>query len=162
MEQSPSREANRFSASQEIPQILWNPKVSLQYSQQPVTGPCPEPDQSSPHHPFMFLEDPSHLRPGLPSGPFPAVSPPNPCKHLSPLIHATCPAYLIPPDLSTILGEQYRSFSSPIRNFLHFLFTSSLFGPNIPLIPLFANTLSLRSSLNVSDQVSHPHKTAKL
>ena len=27
MEHSPSREANRFSASQEIPRILWNPKV---------------------------------------------------------------------------------------------------------------------------------------
>jgi hypothetical protein len=26
-EQSPSREANWFSASQEIPRILWNPKV---------------------------------------------------------------------------------------------------------------------------------------
>jgi hypothetical protein len=26
-EQSPSREANRFSVSQEIPRILWNPKV---------------------------------------------------------------------------------------------------------------------------------------
>jgi hypothetical protein len=27
MEQSPSWEANRLSASQEIPRILWNPKV---------------------------------------------------------------------------------------------------------------------------------------
>ena len=27
MHQSPSSEANRFSASQEIPRILWNPKV---------------------------------------------------------------------------------------------------------------------------------------
>jgi len=27
MVQSPSWEANRFSASQEIPRILWNPKV---------------------------------------------------------------------------------------------------------------------------------------
>jgi hypothetical protein len=27
MEQSPSWEANRFSANQEIPRILWNPKV---------------------------------------------------------------------------------------------------------------------------------------
>ena len=27
MQQSPSSEANRFSASQEIPHILWNPKV---------------------------------------------------------------------------------------------------------------------------------------
>jgi hypothetical protein len=27
MEQNPSWEANRFSASQEIPHILWKPKV---------------------------------------------------------------------------------------------------------------------------------------
>jgi hypothetical protein len=27
MEQSPSWEADRFSATQEIPHILWNPKV---------------------------------------------------------------------------------------------------------------------------------------
>jgi hypothetical protein len=27
MQQSPSLEANRFSNSQEIPRILWNPKV---------------------------------------------------------------------------------------------------------------------------------------
>ena len=27
MEQSPSWEADRFSASQEIPRMLWNPKV---------------------------------------------------------------------------------------------------------------------------------------
>ena len=27
MEQSPSFEANRFAASQDIPRILWNPKV---------------------------------------------------------------------------------------------------------------------------------------
>ena len=27
MEQSPSWEANRFSASQEVPRPLWNPKV---------------------------------------------------------------------------------------------------------------------------------------
>ena len=27
MDQTPSREANRFAASQEIPRILWNPNV---------------------------------------------------------------------------------------------------------------------------------------
>jgi hypothetical protein len=34
-------------------------------------------------------------------------------------------------------------------------------GPNILLNTLFSNTLSLRSSLNVSDQVSHPYKTTR-
>jgi len=37
--------------------------------------------------------------------------------------------------------------------------TSSLLDPNILLNTLFSNNLSLRSSLSVSDRVSHPHKT---
>ena len=48
---------------------------------------------------------------------------------------------------------------SSLCSFLHSLVTSSLLGPNIFLNTLFSNTLSLRSSLNVSDQVSHPYKT---
>ena len=60
----------------------------------------------------------------------------------------------------TIFVEEYRSLSSSLRSFLHSHATSSLVGPNIPLSTLFSNTLSLRSSLNVSDQVSHPYKTA--
>jgi hypothetical protein len=38
-------------------------------------------------------------------------------------------------------------------------FSPFLLVPNIPLSTLFANTLSLFSSLNVTDQVSHPHIT---
>ena len=36
MEQSPSREANRFAASQEFPRILWNPESSLPRLQDPT------------------------------------------------------------------------------------------------------------------------------
>jgi hypothetical protein len=36
---------------------------------------------------------------------------------------------------------------------------SNFFGPNILLTTLFSNTLSLCSSLNVSDQVPHPYRT---
>jgi len=46
MEQSPSREANRFSASQEIPRILWNPKVH--YRVYKYTPPVPMPSQITP------------------------------------------------------------------------------------------------------------------
>jgi len=80
----------------------------------------------------------------------------------SPLpIRATCPAHLILRHFTTrtILGEEYRSFSSSLCSFLHSPVTSSLLGPNILLNTLFSNTLSLRSSLIVSDQVSHPYET---
>ena len=70
MEQSRPWEANRFSTSQEIPRILWNPKVP--HSQVPVTCPYPEPERSNPHphipHSWRFiLILSSHLRLGLPS-----------------------------------------------------------------------------------------------
>ena len=35
MEQSPSWEANWFAASQEIPRILWNPKVHYRTHKRP-------------------------------------------------------------------------------------------------------------------------------
>jgi hypothetical protein len=35
----------------------------------------------------------------------------------------------------------------------------SLFGRNILLNTIFSNTLSLRSFLNIRDQVSHPYRT---
>jgi hypothetical protein len=57
------------------------------------------------------------------------------------------------------LSEEYRSLSSALCSFLHYLVTSSLLGPNILLNTVISNALSLRSSLIVSDQVSHPYKT---
>jgi len=74
---------------------------------------------------------------------------------------ATCPAHLILLDLITrkILGEGCISLSSSLCSFLHSGVISSLLGLNILLITLFSNTLSLRISLSVSDQVSHPCKT---
>jgi len=76
-------------------------------------------------------------------------------------IHATCPAHHILLDLITrkLFGEQYRSLSSSLCSFLHCPVTLSLLNPNILLNTLFLNTLSLRSSLSASDQVSHPYET---
>ena len=59
----------------------------------------------------------------------------------------------------SMLGEEYRSLCSSLCSFLHSPVTSSLLRPNFLLSTLFLNTLSLRSSLNVNDQVSHPYKT---
>jgi len=57
-----------------------------------------------------------------------------------------------------ILREKYTSISPHYVS----LVTSTLLDPNLLLSTLFPNILSLRLSLNVSDQVSHPYKTGKI
>ena len=103
-----------------------------------------------------------HLRQCLPSG---LLSPGFPTKTLyAPLIsstHASFPAHFSLFYLITrmIFGEEYRSRRSSLCNLLHSPFTLSLLCPNILLSTLFSKTLSLHSSLNVSDHVSHPYKS---
>jgi hypothetical protein len=113
-----------------------------------------------PISPSSILILSTHLRLGLPIGLFSSGFPSNNLYALLFFpIRATCPAYFIL-DLITliILDEQYKSRSSSLCNFPHSPVTSSLFGPNILLSILFSNTLSLCSSLNVRDQVSHPYR----
>ena len=120
------------------------PEGSLPHSQEPATCPYSESARSSPYpHTYHFLK--FHLNIILP---FKTGSPKwslylkfphqNPI-YASPLpIRATCPAHLI---------------------FLNFPITSSLLGPTCLLSSLFSDTTGLISSLNVSDQVSHPYIT---
>ena len=136
-------------------------EVSLPHSQVPY----PDSDRSSPYPQTHLKIQLNIILPstfGFPSGLFPSGFP---TKTLyTPLhspIRATCPSHLILLDFITrkIFGEEYRSLSSSLCTFLHSLVPSSLLGPNIFLYTLFSHNLNLRSSLNVTDQVSHPYKS---
>jgi len=124
MQQSPSKEANSSSASQDIPRILCKPEGSLPHSQEAAN--CPYQINPIPCLPSHFLK--IYFNIILPSTPwspkwslslrFPHQNP----VHTSPLpIHATCPSHLILLDLISriILGKQYRSLSSSLCSFLH-------------------------------------------
>jgi hypothetical protein len=82
MEQSPSGEANRFAASQELPPIWWSPKVHYRIRKCPPPV-YPEPAQSSPYPHIPLPEDRSDYPPIYawvsPVVSFPQVSPPKPC-----------------------------------------------------------------------------------
>ena len=89
---------------------------------------------------------------------FTPVSPPRPYTPTSPHPYAPHAHPIFLHFITrTILGEEYKSFSSSLCSLLHSPVTSSLLGPNILLNTMFSNTLSFLSSRNVSDQVSHPY-----
>ena len=166
MEQSHSWEANQFWSSQEIPRILWNWKVHYRIHKSPP--PVPILSQIDPVHtttPHFLKIHPNIILPSMPGSFKWSLSLRFPTKTLyMPLpspIGATCQAHLILFDFitCTILGGEYSSLNSSLCSFLHYPVTLYLLGPNILHNTLFSNTLRLRPSLNVSDQVSHPYKT---
>ena len=122
-EHSPSWETSRFSVSQEIPPILWNPKVH--YCIHKFPPPVPVLSQFDPVHiptstssrSVLILS--SHLRLGIPySLIFPHQNP----VYASPLTHTHCmPCHLIIFDLIARItfGEQYRSLSPSLCSFPH-------------------------------------------
>ena len=142
------------------------PKDSLPYLHFPIIWPYPKPDLSQqcplPHstswRTILILS--SHLCLGLPYGLFHAGFSTKPLyvPLLSPM-HPTCPAHFILLNLITkiVLGEECKPLNTSLFSFLHSPVTSSLLGPNILFSTQFWNTFSLRSSLSLSDHVSHPY-----
>ena len=119
IQHSSSCEANRFSASLDIPRILWNPNVYNCIHK--CTQPVPILSQINSFHNVSshFLKIHHNIilpsAPGSPKWPFSVIVPPQ--SLYTPLpspIHTTCLAHRILLDVITrkIFGEQYRSLSS--------------------------------------------------
>ena len=137
MVQSPSCETNWFAANQEIPHISRNPKVHYRTHKRPP--PVSILGQSNPvHKPTSHLLKihPNIIHPSMPGSHQWSLSLRFPTKtlytSLSSRIRATCPAHLILLDFvtRTILGGEYKSFSSSLCTLLHSPVTSSLLVPN--------------------------------
>ena len=123
-----------FAANQEIPRILWNPKVHYRthkcHPPVPILSKLHLVPQPLPTSWRSILILSYHLRLGLLNGLFPSGFPSKNLVHTSPFIRATCPAHVILLDFitRTILGEEYRELSSSLCNFLNSPVTASLLG----------------------------------
>ena len=139
----------------------WN---SLPHSQEPATCPYPKPAQPSPYPHIPLLGDPFQYYPPIYTYLFQVVSFPQ-FSPLSPVwTFCSPPNLMLHPTLLDLItqiisGEQYRSLRSSLCSLLYSPVIMFLLGPNSLLSTLFSNPFSLYSSLNVSDQVSHPYKT---
>ena len=147
---------------------------SLPHSQQLATCSCSEPDQCCSYTASHFLKihcnitlnyliiNIFNIKPVCSKWSISLGLPHQNPVCISPLPH-TC--YLPRPSHSSrfiiriIFGKEYGPLNSSLCSLLHSPVPSSLLGTNNLLSTLASSTVSLRRSLNVSDQVSHPYKT---
>jgi hypothetical protein len=161
MQLSASWEVNSCAATEELPNILWSPKVHYSVHKSPPLIPILSqinPIYTTISHLSSFLILSAHLCLGLPSGLFHSSFPTNILPAFLIFLHSyyiPCPSH--PPwlDHSTYLWQRIQ-----IQILLYNLpITSSLFGSHILLSTLFSNTHSLCSTLSITGQVSHLYWT---
>ena len=155
MKQSLSWEVKRSSASQEIPRNI-SFIIALTKARQLSLSRARQIQYVPISH---LLEINFNITFASTTWSSPQVSPPKPCMHFSCHQHVLH----VPPIFFIILSPEplvrstehkathYVFFSTPV--------TLSHLGPNILFNTLTSNTLNLCSSLDVTDQVSHPYKT---
>ena len=163
MVQSPSWEVNWFAANQEIPRISRNPKIHYRTHKRPP--PVSILGQPNPVHiPTSNLLEihPNIIQPStarspqwsLPSG-FPTKTlytpPPQPYGHMPSLSHSS--RFVT----RTILGVEYRSFSSSLCNLLHSSVTSSLLGKwcSLEVLNIFMSVVGILQCLKLTYETFH-------